>query len=155
MTAPDIVAALGVYGGALATGAISSFVPLVSIEVFLVALTIAHGASLPSATAIVLLAATGQLVGKLPLYAASRGVASVHGPHRARLERLQRRLARLRSAPHLALATSAVLGLPPFSIMATAAGAFAIRLRWFCAIVFTGRAARFALVIAATALARR
>jgi len=61
----------------------------------------------------------------------------------------------LRSTPHLALATSAVVGLPPFSVMATAAGVFAIRLPWFCTIVFAGRAARFALVIAATVLARR
>jgi membrane protein YqaA with SNARE-associated domain len=39
--------------------------------------------------------------------------------------------------------------------MATAAGALAIRLRWFCAIVFAGRATRFAILIAATVLAQR
>ena len=155
MTPASIIATLGTYGGALAVGAASSIVPLVSIEVFLVALTVAHGASLPAAIAIALLAAAGQLAGKLPLYAASRGIASVEGPHRKRIERLRQRLVRLRNTPHLALAASAVLGLPPFSVMATAAGAFAIRLPWFCAIVFAGRAARFALLIAATVLARR
>jgi membrane protein YqaA with SNARE-associated domain len=89
------------------------------------------------------------------MYAASRGIASVEGPHRKRVERLRQRLVRLRNTPHLALATSTLVGLPPFSVMATAAGAFAIRLPWFCTIVFAGRAARFALVIAATVLARR
>jgi membrane protein YqaA with SNARE-associated domain len=39
--------------------------------------------------------------------------------------------------------------------MATAAGVLAIRLRPFCAVVFAGRAARFAGVIAVTALASR
>jgi membrane protein YqaA with SNARE-associated domain len=39
--------------------------------------------------------------------------------------------------------------------MATAAGALRIRVHWFCAIVFAGRAARFAIVVTATALARR
>jgi membrane protein YqaA with SNARE-associated domain len=52
------------------------------------------------------------------------------------------------------LATSAVLGLPPFSIMATAAGVLAIRVRAFCAIVLAGRALRFALVLAITAAYR-
>jgi membrane protein YqaA with SNARE-associated domain len=155
MTPSGIITALGIYGGALAVGAISSIVPLVSIEVFLVTLTIADGASLPTAIAIVLLAAVGQLAGKLPMYAASRGIASVEGPHRKRVERLRQRLTRLRNTPHLALATSALVGLPPFYVMATAAGAFAIRLPWFCTIVLAGRAARFALVIAATVLARR
>jgi membrane protein YqaA with SNARE-associated domain len=155
MTPSGIITALGIYGGALAVGAISSILPLVSIEVFLVTLTIANGATLPTATAIVLLAAGGQLAGKLPMYAASRGIASVEGPHRKRIERLRQRLMRLRNTPHLALATSALVGLPPFSIMATAAGAFAIRLPWFCTIVLAGRAGRFALLIAATVLARR
>ena len=49
---------------------------------------------------------------------------------------------------------SAVLGVPPFSIMATAAGVLAIRIRAFCAIVVAGRALRFALVIAVTAAYR-
>lgn len=155
MTPSGVLTALGIYGGALAVGAISSVLPFVSIEVFLVTLTLANGANLPTATAIVLLAAGGQLAGKLPLYAASRGIARVERPHHTRIERLRQRLLRLRSTPHLALATSALVGLPPFSVMATAAGAFAIRLPWFCTIVFAGRTARFALVIAATVLARR
>jgi membrane protein YqaA with SNARE-associated domain len=155
MTAAGIVTTLGVYPGAFAVGALSSVLPLVSIEVFLVALTIAGGASLATATSIVLLAAAGQLAGKLPLYAASRRIARAGGPHRKRVERLRERLARLRNTPHLALATSALVGLPPFSVMATAAGAFAIRLPWFCTIVFAGRAARFALLIAVTARAQR
>jgi membrane protein YqaA with SNARE-associated domain len=149
------VAALGSYGGAFAVGVISSILPLVSIEVFLVALTIATGASLGTAISIVLLAAGGQLAGKLPIYVAGRGIAGVAGPHRKRVERIRQRLVRLRNTPHLALATSALVGLPPFSVMATAAGAFAIRLHWFCGIVFAGRAARFAILIAATILAQR
>ncbi len=155
MTSSDIVAALGSYGGAFAVGAISSVLPLVSIEVFLVALTIATGANPGTTISIAMLAAGGQLVGKVPIYLASRGIARVAGPHRERVERIRQRLARWRSTPHLALAISALVGLPPFSVMATAAGVLAIRLRWFCAIVFAGRAARFAILIAATTLAHR
>ena len=154
MTAAGVVAALGSHGGVFAVAAISSLVPFASIELFLVALTFATGASPASAISLALLAAGGQLVGKLPIYAASRGIAGVEGPHRKRIERLQQRLARRRNTPHLALATSALVGLPPFSIMATAAGVLAIRLHWFSAIVFAGRATRFALLIAAAALAQ-
>jgi membrane protein YqaA with SNARE-associated domain len=38
--------------------------------------------------------------------------------------------------------------------MATAAGALAIRLRAFCAIVLAGRATRFAIIVAIAAAAR-
>jgi membrane protein YqaA with SNARE-associated domain len=157
MTAAGIVAALGSYAGAFAVGALSSVLPLVSVELFLVALTLATSTSTSLGTAIpiVLLAAGGQVAGKLPIYLASRGIARVVRPHRARSDRIRRCLVRLRNTPHLALATSAVVGLPPFSVMATAAGALAIRLHWFCAIVFAGRAARFAILIAVTFLAQR
>jgi len=155
MTAAGVVTALGSYGGAFAVGALSSLLPLVSIEVFLVALTIATGATPATAVSLAVLAAGGQLLGKLPIYAASRGVARVGGRHRERLDRFRQRLARLRNIRHVALAASALVGLPPFSVMATAAGTFAIRLPWFCAIVFAGRATRFAILIALATLVQR
>ncbi|CAN5286222.1 hypothetical protein BH11MYX1_BH11MYX1_52960 [soil metagenome] len=48
------------------------------------------------------------------------------------------------------LIASTVLGLPPFSLMATAAGMLAVPARRFCLIVGFGRALRFALLIAVT-----
>ena len=153
MNAHTIVSALGLYAGAFVVGAISSVIPIVSIDLFLIGLTVATGAA--AAVPIVLCAAAGQLAGKLPIYTASRGVTTLRGPHSERLDRMRDRVARWQRAPLAVLATSAVAGLPPFSIMATAAGVLAIRLRPFCVVVFAGRAARFAIVIAATALASR
>jgi membrane protein YqaA with SNARE-associated domain len=152
VTPHAIVGALGIYAGVFVVGAISSMIPIVSIDLFLIGLTVASAAN---PVPVIILAAAGQLAGKLPIYWASRGVATLRGPHRERLERLRARVARWQRAPLLVLATSAVSGLPPFSIMATAAGLLAIRLRAFCAVVFLGRATRFAIVIAATALASR
>ena len=155
MNAQAIVSALGLYAGVFVVGAISSVIPIVSIDLFLIGLTVATGAA--AAVPIVLCAAAGQLAGKLPIYAASRGATTLLGSpsHRERLDRMRARVARWQRAPLAVLATSAVAGLPPFSIMATAAGVLAIRLRPFCVVVFAGRAARFAIVIAATALASR
>lgn len=139
MTAPDVLAALGMYAGTFAVAAISSVLPFVAIDVFLVGLVLyAPPAALPL---VVLLAAAGQVAGKLPIYAASR----VAG---ARLDRVRRWIARWRHTPRLLLVTSAVLGLPPFSIISTAAGVLGVTLRTFVVLVFVGRLLRFAVLVA-------
>jgi len=152
-----LVADLGIYVGSFLVGAISSLIPFVAIDVFVVAMTLHVGAS-PALIAIVALAALGQLVGKLPMYAAVRGATALAG---AASERQRARLARVRTwcdrwgkRPHQLLGASALVGLPPFSLLATAAGVLAIRTRAFCAIVLAGRGARFAIVVAVTLLAR-
>ena len=149
MTAHGIVVALGSYGGAFAVAAISSVIPLVSIDVFLVGLVLATSGL--AAPLIVACAAAGQLVGKLPIYYATRGALAIPGRHRERVDRMRARIARWQRAPLALLATSAVVGLPPFSVVATAAGALAIGVRDFCVVVFAGRAARFAIVVAIAA----
>ena len=153
MTAHAILVALGSYGGAFVVAAISSVMPLVSIDAFLVGLVLATSGL--AAPAIVACAAAGQLAGKLPIYYATRGALAIPGRHRARVERLRARIARWERAPLAVLATSAVLGLPPFSIVATAAGALAIRTRDFCIVVLAGRATRFAIVVAIAASVHR
>ena len=141
MTAHSIVVALGSYGGAFVVAAISSFVPVVSVEVFLVALVMSTTAF--AAPAIIACAAAGTLAGKLPIYYATRGALS----RSERVEKLRARIERWQRAPLAVLATSSVLGLPPFSLVATAAGALAIRARDFAIIVGTGRALRYAAVV--------
>ena len=155
MSAQAILAALGLYAGTFAVAAVSSVFPLVAIEVFLVGAALALAPAVAPLPALVLLAAAGQVAGKLPIYYASRGAAALPGRHRARLERMRawiRRIERRRSKT-LVLASSAVLGLPPFSLAATAAGTLAVPLRTFCAVIFAGRALRFATLVAAAALA--
>jgi len=158
MTDPHaLVAQLGLYAGTFAVAAVSSVIPFVVIDVFLVGVALRLGAS-PALVAIVVLAALGQLVGKLPAYFAVRAIvalAATPSPRqRARIERLRAWTDRFRRRPHLVLAASALTGLPPFSIVATAAGLLAIRVRAFAAIVLAGRGLRFAIVIAVTLLAR-
>jgi membrane protein YqaA with SNARE-associated domain len=155
MSPSDLVAALGLYAGTFAVAAVSSLVPLVAIEVFLVGITLALAPSVAPLPALVLLAAAGQVAGKLPIYYAARGAAGLSGRsgrHRARIARIRAWAARRRSKT-LVLASSAALGLPPFSLVATAAGALAIPVRTFCAVIFAGRALRFAALAAAAALA--
>ena len=148
MTIDAVSAALGIYGGALALGALSSVIPIVSIEVFLVAVTLAHPPSPLGALALVTLATLGQVLGKLPIYASTRAVASLPGRHQRFIERTRSWVARLGNRPLALIGTSALLGLPPFSLVSTAAGALAIPARSFCAVIAAGRAIRFAALIA-------
>ena len=68
--------ALGIYAGTLAIGVASCFVPVVSIEVFLVGLTLARGPA--DAALIIALATLGQVIGKLPVYFALSPRTPVH-----------------------------------------------------------------------------
>ena len=146
MTADEIVGAVGIYAGTFAVGAISSVIPLVSIEVFLVAITLAHGTA--NAVPLIALATLGQVIGKLPVYAAARGVTAIPGRQRRWVERVRAWVARFGNRPNLVLVTSAVFGLPPFSIISTTAGALAIPPRTFCTLVTFGRALRFTILVA-------
>jgi membrane protein YqaA with SNARE-associated domain len=151
MSAEELLAALGLYAGTFVVAAVSAVVPLVAIDVFLVGLVVmAPGAALPL---VVVLAAAGQLAGKLPIYWACRGVAALPGRHRARLDRVRAWLARWDRAPRAVLLASALFGLPPFSIISTAAGVLGVRARTFCLLVLAGRALRFAAIVAIAALA--
>lgn len=152
MSPSELVAAVGIYAGTFLVAAISSVIPLIAIEVFLAGAVLALEPPLAALPLLVLLAAAGQLAGKLPIYYATRSLADLSGRHRAWLDRMRAWTARRRS-PSLILAASAVLGLPPFSLVATAAGPLAVPVRTFCAVVFAGRALRFAVIVTIAALA--
>jgi membrane protein YqaA with SNARE-associated domain len=135
---PDaLIAAVGLYAATFVIAVVGAVVPIISIEVFLIAIAIAVGPA--DAVPLVALAAVGQTLGKLPIYFGTRAIAD-----RAKLDRIRAWAARWR--PSLLLATSSTLGLPPFSMLATAAGVLAIPPRMFCSVVVVGRAVRFTAI---------
>lgn len=157
MTVEAILAAVGLYAGSLVIGALSCIVPVISIEVFLVAIAIVQPGgplSTGAVVAIVVLATTGKVLGKVPVYYAVRGLAGRPGRHRRHVERVQRWMARLGAHPTVVLAASALLGLPPFSLASTAAGALGTPPRTFCVVIAVSRAVRFAILIAIAAHTR-
>lgn len=149
MTSEALLAAFGLYAGTFAVAAVSAVFPLVSIEVFLVAITLTRGPA--DAVALVILATLGQLVGKVPIYLVACGIAEVPGRQRRWIDRMRAWSTRLGDRPAWVLAASSVIGVPPFSISSTAAGVLRIRLRTFVVVVALGRAARFAVLVAAAA----
>jgi membrane protein YqaA with SNARE-associated domain len=134
----ELIATLGLPLATFAIALVGAVFPIISIEVFLIGVAVIAGPG--EAVLLVPLAALGQLLGKLPIYGAARGLARSS----PRIERLRTWFARYH--PTTVLAASALFGLPPFSLAATAAGVLGIQLRTFCVVVGCGRALRFAAI---------
>ena len=142
-----------VVAGVFVVAFVSAFVPLVSIELALVAAA-ATGTSDKLLAGQVLVAAVGQMVGKSCFFLGGRTafMRRTRGrkPRRSRspwLARLVDRAARQRAAAAVTIVVSAVTGLPPFAIVSAAAGAWRLRLASFFVLGLIGRSARFAGVL--------
>jgi membrane protein YqaA with SNARE-associated domain len=147
----DLLATLGIYGGTFVVSLIAGLVPVVNAEIFLIGLVrlaIDQPSQLP---ALVVLAASGQMVAKIGLYHAGRGMLELpRGRYRAKVEAVRARLDDWKTKPYLVYGTSSVLGLPPFYLTVLAAGAMRIRFLWFLVIGLAGRLLRFAVLVAIT-----
>jgi membrane protein YqaA with SNARE-associated domain len=147
----DLLTTLGIYGGTFVVSLIAGLVPLVNAEIFLIGLVrlaIDHPSQLP---ALVVLAAAGQMIAKIGLYHAGRGMLELpRGRHRAKVEAVRARLEDWKTKPYLISGASSVFGLPPFYLTVLAAGAMRIRFMAFLVIGLTGRLVRFAVLVAIT-----
>jgi membrane protein YqaA with SNARE-associated domain len=145
----SILGVIGLYGGTFVVCFIAGLVPLINAEVFLVVVATVLVSSAAPLPAVVLLAAAGQMVAKVVLYYAARGViATATGKRREKIERAQARIEKWKDRPLWVLAASATFGLPPFYVVSLLAGALKIRLAPFLAIGMAGRTARFAVIVA-------
>jgi len=147
----DLLAMLGLYGGTFVVSIIAGVVPLVNSEVFLVGLVrlaVDRSSQLPG---IVVAAATGQMVAKIGLYYAGRGMLELpRGRHKEKIETVRKKLERWKTKPYLVYAISSVVGLPPFYLTVLAAGAMKIRFKAFLVIGLLGRLLRFAFLVTVT-----
>ena len=140
---------LGIYGGTFAVSLIAGLIPLVNAELFLVGLVrlaIDDASQLPW---VVVAAAAGQMVAKIGLYHAGRGMLELpRGRYRAKIEAVRERIERWKSKPYIIYGLSSVLGIPPFYLTVIAAGAMQISFQAFLAIGMAGRLLRFAVLVA-------
>jgi membrane protein YqaA with SNARE-associated domain len=151
----DLVAMFGLYGGTFAVAILTGLVPVVNAEVFLVGLVrlaVDRSSQLP---AIVIAAAVGQMIAKIGLYHAGRGMLELprgrhKDRHREKLATVRKKLDSWKAKPYLVYGVSSVTGLPPFYLTVLAAGAMKIRFNAFLAIGLAGRLLRFAVLVAIT-----
>jgi membrane protein YqaA with SNARE-associated domain len=149
LVAHDLLAMLGLYGGTFAVAFIAGLVPLINAELFLVGLVRLAIDDSSQLAPLVVLAATGQMVAKIGLYHAGRGLLELpRGRYRKKILAARAKLEQWRSRPYLIYSLSASLGLPPFYLTVLAAGAMAIRFKAFLLIGLAGRLLRFAVIVA-------
>ncbi len=141
-------------------GAVSAIVPVINAEAYVVASQLSvRAAAIPMAVAV----GVGQTLGKLLLFlGVRRGKnfrfvrhqrekirAAEVGPVRQKFRTVVAALLRLVGTKRWGLPIvllAAVTGLPPLYAVALLAGATKMRIRWFVAMVLSGRVARFVLV---------
>ena len=153
----SIAAALGIYAASFAIAIVSGAFPLVNAEIYLVGVVVATPMDWSHAIVLGVIVGCGQMVSQSMIFKAAHGVVAIGGRRRrdfeARLERARARVERWGNKRFAVLCSSATLGLPPFLLVAAAAGVLEIRFRAFVAIGLVGRSVRFATIGVIAALA--
>lgn len=131
---------------------ISGLVPVVNVEVFLLAMAaLRKGDPL----AVILLTTAGQMTAKYVLYMSGRGLIRLPpGRIQGKVEQARKALDEHPSGAGSVVLFSAVTGVPPFYGMSLAAGALAMPLWRFMGISTLGRLFRFSVVYFAPHLLR-
>ena len=133
---------------------LSALVPLFNAEVALTALAATES---PPLWPLAVVAASGQMVGKVVYYFVGRSSlewrwikARTESPRfQAGLARWRGRLADRPIVSASLVFLSACLGLPPFAVVAVAAGTLRMSLPTFVVVGFAGRLLRFASILGA------
>ena len=146
MSLDAIQGELGIYAGTFVICFLSGLIPVISAEVYVVAV-LALAGSPALAVAVTLLAALGQMVAKGVTFYSAQGLLSLPlGRYQAKLDRARGRVERWKQKPLLVTFISSSVGLPPFYIVSLLAGALEIRFWPFMAVGFAGRVLRFGVI---------
>ncbi len=153
----SVSAALGIYAASFAIAIVSGAFPLVNAEIYLVGVVVATPIDVPHAIALGVIVGCGQMVSQSMVFKAAHGVVTLGGRRRQnfeeRLERARERVAKWGNKRLLILSSAATFGLPPFLLVAAAAGVLEIKFRTFVVVGVIGRSVRFATIGVIAALA--
>ncbi len=130
-----------------------SIIPFINTEIYLISVV----ALSPSAFAapLVVAATVGQMLGKVAMFYAGRGVVRLPNKRVKRgLEAMQARLEKRPSTSGWVLLSSSLVGIPPLYIVAIACGTIGMRIGPFILIGTVGRLIHFAVVAMIPDLAR-
>jgi membrane protein YqaA with SNARE-associated domain len=145
----SLLTALGLYGGTLVIAFLAGMFPLVSIEVFLVGLSVYD---VPPTTLAILIpiAAVGHQIAKTICYYAGVGALELpRGKVKDTIEKARARIDRWNKRPNLIMALGATVGFPPLYLLAFVAGPLMrMGIVRFTIICFIGRILRYATLAA-------
>jgi membrane protein YqaA with SNARE-associated domain len=139
-----IVEAVGIYAATIVVGVLSGLIPLINGELFLIGSIKLLADDLPGALTVAVLLAIGQMIAKVILYqAACKATGLGTGRFAEKLRRAREKVGKWRNKPLTILFISAVLGLPPFYLVALVAGILEVRFVMFVWLGLLGRTIRF------------
>jgi membrane protein YqaA with SNARE-associated domain len=134
------------YAATFVVSFVSGVFPLVNTEAYL--LTLSSLSSTP-ALPVVLISTIGQMISKLLLYLAGRGLLKFPlGTAQSRLKKLREQLERRRGKTGALIFLSAFLGFPPFYEVTVLAGVVQVPLWDFLLPSLAGRFLRFGVIFA-------
>jgi membrane protein YqaA with SNARE-associated domain len=144
----SLLASFGLYGAAFVISFIAGLFPLVSIEVFLVAVGALRHPSPLELAILILLGAAGHQVAKTLTYYGSFGMVRIpEGRIKKQLDKAQKYIDKWNKHPYWILMLSASFGLPPIYMVGFIAGPLMkIKIVPFSIIVFVGRCLRYSTV---------
>ncbi len=138
---------IGIHLSCFSLSIVSALVPWVNGEVLLLSFA-ALVTSPVHLAALVVMASAGQMVGKVVLYWAGRGVIPLRGGRISRtINSWKERFEKSSSRQMGLVFVSSALGIPPFYVITVLAGAFRIRFGRFIAVGTCGRLVRFGALV--------
>jgi membrane protein YqaA with SNARE-associated domain len=145
-----LMATLGLYGATLAIAFLAGMFPLLSIEAFLVGVTLTLHPSIELLVALIAIAATGHQIAKTVTYYAGAGAFELpRGRIRARIDAARQRIERWNRRPRLVMFAGAATGLPPLYLLGFIARPLMnMSIRTFTAISLAGRLGRYVTLVA-------
>jgi membrane protein YqaA with SNARE-associated domain len=149
-----LLATLGLYGATLAVAFLAGMFPLLSIEAFLIGVTLTLHVPIAVMVALIGIAALGHQFAKTVTYFAGAGAFELpRGKMRARLEAMKQRIVRWNRRPRLVMLVAATVGLPPLYLLGfLAQPVLKIPFPTFTAISLAGRIGRYATLVAVARL---
>jgi len=136
----------GPYAGALAVGFFAGMFPIISIELFLIALSRLSIHTLAQFVAAIVLAAVGHQVAKTITYYAGVG-ALERGKMKERLDKVRPKIEKWNKRPGLVLFLAATVGIPPLYIIGFIAEPLMKIPFWrFTIVCFLGRVGRYGVM---------
>lgn len=142
----DLLASLGMYGGSAVVAFIAGLFPLLSIEVFLVGVTVMIVPGWPQLLLCCLLAATTHQIAKTITYYAGAG-ALERGRIKAKVDKARPRIEKWNKAPRFMLLLSGAIGFPPLYILGfIARPLMGVGIVAYTLIIFSTRFGRFVVL---------
>jgi len=149
----SLLATLGLYGGTLVIAFVAGMVPIISIELFLVGLTV-WGVEARVLVWLIGVAAVGHQIAKTMTYYAGAGAFELpRGKVRERIEAARARVERWNKRPRVVMFVSATTGLPPLYLLGFVARPMMnMGITTFTALSLIGRTGRYATLVALAGL---